>query len=69
MDRITEIIPFYGPFELEQILVETSKHHSLKAKIDHRTRSINFAFMDTTLGKDVETEFSGEQEEVAIIIP
>jgi hypothetical protein len=55
LDRFERIIPFYTRAELEHFLVQTSKHRSVKAKLNHRDNCVYFNQLDLTLAGGLET--------------
>ncbi|KAM3724649.1 Eukaryotic translation initiation factor 3 subunit [Dirofilaria immitis] len=68
IERIQKIIPFYNGDELERFLVDIAKHRYVKARIDHRGRSIHFGTADVSLSGFFDLEVSdgfGEAEQVA----
>lgn len=54
LDRFSQIIPFFSRAELEHFLVQTSKHRSVKAKINHRENCVCFNQLDLTLAGGIE---------------
>jgi hypothetical protein len=54
LERFGSIIPFYTREELEHFLVQTSKHRSVKAKINHRDNCVYFNQLDLTLAGGME---------------
>ncbi|VDK85826.1 unnamed protein product, partial [Onchocerca ochengi] len=69
IERIQKVIPFYNGDELERFLVDIAKHRYVKARIDHRGRSIHFGAADAALSGFFDLEVSdgfGEAEQVAV---
>lgn len=54
LDRFEKIIPFFTRAQLEHFLVQTSKHRSVKAKINHRDNCVCFNQLDLTLAGGIE---------------
>uniref|UniRef100_A0A913HVD2 Eukaryotic translation initiation factor 3 subunit A n=1 Tax=Strongyloides stercoralis TaxID=6248 RepID=A0A913HVD2_STRER len=52
IDKLKRLIPFYNQFELERFIVDICKQRFVRARIDHRGKSITFIRNDESLCGD-----------------